>query len=379
MPPAPLPVLLLGWNEAPRTGEVVPELGPLVENLAPAAPLSVVVPHLPATPLAQAAHVTSLADLTPEQAFTPTPRKNLSPAAWQRPAAPYTGTAADGAAGPGSENNAGPNGASGGWSTPAAPYLGATPGLPATAANAVLTGVHGLVADEERPPVIDQRAARVAVQQSVAALAETAEAPADTLLLHQDEFAQKEAEPNTGEAADLTQPIGTQVSVSANARNAAYATFPEALAVLGVDLAPDADLNFQVIQYARFATQQALQATFAVIYAPDWPTWLAALEVRQQTGRPLVLHVHSLAQERATPADRGWALELERLALRRADLVLAASDELAHLLRTRYQLAPERLQVVEPTDPDTLRRVLQQLENRIPGQQSVVPFFPPTA
>ncbi|RSK46849.1 glycosyltransferase [Hymenobacter rigui] len=343
------------------------------------APLSVLVPHLPATPLAEAAHVTSLADLTPEQALASAPLKNPHPAAWHRPAAPYTGTAADGAAGPGNEPDASPGGTSGGWNTPAAPYLGATPGLPDTETNAVLTGAHGLVADEERPPVIDQRATRAAVQQAVAALAETTEAPADTLLLNPDEFAQEEAEPSAAEAADLAQPAGTPDSVPETAFTAAQTTLPGALAVLGVDLAPDADLNFQVIQYARFATQQALQDTFAVIYAPDWPTWLAALEIRQQTGRPLVLHVHSLAQERATPADRGWALELERLALRRADLILAASDELAHRLRTRYQIAPERLQLVEPTDTDTLRRVLQQLENRIPGQQSVVPLFPPTA
>jgi Glycosyl transferase 4-like domain len=378
MPPAPLPVLLLGWNEAPRTGESVPALGPLVGNLAGSATVSVVVPHLPAAPLAPAAHVTSLADLTPEQVLAPSPPANPHPAAWQRPAAPYTGTAQDGAASPGLETNPGPSGAGGNWSAPTAPYLGATPGLPETASNAVLTGVHGLVADEERPPVIDQRATRVAVQQAVTARAEMAEAPADTPL-NQDESEQEAAEPGTSEAANLAVAASSPAFIAESAPAAARPTLPDALAVLGLDLAPDADLNFQVIQYARFATRQAVQDTFAVIYAPDWPTWLAALEIRQQTGRPLVLHVHSLAQERATPADRGWALELERLALRRADLILAASDELAHRLRTRYQLAPERLQLVEPTDTDTLRRVLQQFDTRIPGQQSVVPLFPPTA
>ncbi|MDU0371207.1 glycosyltransferase [Hymenobacter endophyticus] len=361
MPPAPLHVLLLGWNDAPRTGELVPALGSLVGNMTPAATVSVVVPHQPTTALGQAAHVTALADLTPEQASAPVSLPQQRPAAWQRPAAPYTGTAADSAA-------ALPSGASGGWSTPAAPYLGATPGLPDTATSAVLTGVHGFAAAEERPAVIDQRAARVAVQHSVVSQleAEASELPAQDLLLNRDVFAQ-DAEPDSGEATDLHE-LANNLSPHAENRTAAHATLPEALAVLSLDLAPDADLNFQVIQYARFATRQALQDTFSVIYASDWPTWLAGLEIRQQTGRPLVLHVHSLAQERATPADRGWALELERLALRRADLVLAASDELAHLLQVRYQLGPERLQLVDPADTETLRGLLLQLETRPPGR-----------
>ncbi|RSK36224.1 glycosyltransferase [Hymenobacter metallilatus] len=377
MPSAPLPVLLLGWNDAPRTGESVPALGLLVETLATTAPVRVMVPHLPAATLAPAAQVTSLADLTPDQALAPSQPANQHPAAWQHPAAPYSGTATDGAAGPaaGPDTSPGnrPSGASGGWNTPASPYLGATPGL----AAATLPMLPAL---EERPAVIDQRATRAAVLHSIATLTEaTEEGQADELLRNQSELAPAEAEPGPGTAAAPTRPTAPVQPEAAGIRTAVHATLPEALAVLGVDLAPDADLNFQVIQYARFATRQALQDTFAVIYAPDWPTWLAALEIRQQTGRPLVLHVHSLAQERATPADRGWALELERLALRRADLILAASDELAHRLRTRYQVAPDRLQLVEPTDAETLRRLLQQLETRLPGHQSAVPFFPPTA
>ncbi|WP_045686939.1 glycosyltransferase [Hymenobacter sp. AT01-02] len=136
------------------------------------------------------------------------------------------------------------------------------------------------------------------------------------------------------------------------------------MAALSAELPPSADLNYQVIQYARFATRQALSDNFGVIYATDWPTWLAAMEIRQQTGRPLVLHVHSLAEQRNTPADRGWALELERLALRRADLILAASDGTAERLRATYPATNNRVQVVAPNDTDTINSILRRLENR---------------
>ncbi|AHJ96611.1 glycosyltransferase family 4 protein [Hymenobacter swuensis] len=361
MTPAPLHVLLLGWNDAPRAGEQpVPAIRPLVDILAPHAALSVMVPHQPQPAISSTAttRVTSLTDLTPAEARTTRPD---GPAAWQQPAAPYVGS--------GNEQTA--NGASGGWGVPAAPYQGATPDLAGAAPNVALPNALNLSHLEERPAVVDQRATRRAVEASIATAGELEE---ETL----------QEQPVSGfipEEREVAEAPGQTVAELTPADQPAPArtNLVEALAALGVDLAPDADLNFQVIQYARFATRRALLEDFAVIYAADWPTWLAALEIRQQTGRPLVLHVHSLAQERATPADRGWALELERLALRRADMVLAASDEVAHLLRVRYNVAPERLQLVDPTDTETLNTVLHQLEHSLTGRQPVVPFFPPTA
>jgi len=116
-----------------------------------------------------------------------------------------------------------------------------------------------------------------------------------------------------------------------------------------------------VIQYARFATRLALSEQFAVIYAMDWPVWLAALEIRQATGRPLALHVHSLATDRDTPADRGWGLELERLALRRADLVLADSEAVAQRLIEEYDLPAEQVRVVAAFDDEALLAALRPL------------------
>ncbi|MCA8829186.1 glycosyltransferase [Hymenobacter pini] len=377
MPFAPLPVLLLGWNSTPRSGEPVPALAPVVDSLAAATALEVVVPHLPADPLPQGqhTHIISLAALTPEEIRAAVSNVPPRPAAWRHPAAPYTGATPPAASLTDAREGAA-NGAGGSWQVPAAPYQGATPALASAAPTLALpTGF-----PEERPALVDQQITTEALQPSSAlaspALANTAAPLTEPIL------------PNVAlpsSAVDLLPvaiaevELAPELSPNTTALLAsAHATLPEALAVLNLDLAPDADLNFQVIQYARFATRQALQDSFSVIYAPDWPTWLAAMEIRQQTGRPLVLHVHSLAEERATPADRGWALELERLALRRADLVLAASAELAHRLRVRYNLTPERLQLVHASDTDALQGVLQQFENRLPGRPAVVPFFPPT-
>ena len=183
-----------------------------------------------------------------------------------------------------------------------------------------------------------------------------AQPPATTPgLLDPDEFVLQGAEPGATEANDLDYyeaDLMPAAPAPAPAPQAAHlngspprASHADALAVLSVDAADADGLNFRVIQYARFATRMALREQFAVIYAADWPAWLAALEIRQRTGRPLVLHVHALAATPDAPTDRGWITELERMALRQADLVIVDSQAQEHRLTSRYNLEKHRVRI----------------------------------
>ncbi|WP_254244806.1 glycosyltransferase [Hymenobacter sp. BRD67] len=122
----------------------------------------------------------------------------------------------------------------------------------------------------------------------------------------------------------------------------------------------DPDLNFQVIQYARFAVPVArAELGFDAIYAPAWPTWLAAQELRQRTGQPLVLHVASLAArpEESLDTATGWIAELQRQALRRANLILTETPALAERVRRELHLPPARCSPSRPA-------ILQPLPRR---------------
>jgi hypothetical protein len=112
------------------------------------------------------------------------------------------------------------------------------------------------------------------------------------------------------------------------------------------------DLHYRIIQYARFATHLVDQQAedFGVIYAPNWPTWLAALEIRYRLRRPLVLHLSALAIATVMPAERGWLLEVERYALRRAHTVLVATEALRQQVLRLYPLRPGQVQVVATDD-----------------------------
>ena len=284
-----LKVLLVGWDEALPTGEPGhPSTLLLARALAAHTQLAVLLPRLPknGADLPRPAHVTGIGDL---------PLQEVEAADAYRP----------------SESGR-PRQA------PAFPYVGAS------AASAA----------QPAPPAAADRA--------------PAAAPG---LLNPDEFVLQGAEPGATEANDLDY-YETDLMPAAPAPQAAHlagspprASHADALAVLSVDTADADGLNFRVIQYARFATRLALREQFAVIYAADWPAWLAALEIRQRTGRPLVLHVHSLAAVRDTPADRGWITELERMALRQADLIIVDSQAQEHRLISLHHLPPHRVRI----------------------------------
>jgi hypothetical protein len=130
---------------------------------------------------------------------------------------------------------------------------------------------------------------------------------------------------------------------------------------------PAPNLNFQIIQYARFAVPVALaEPPFAVVYAPAWPTWLAAQELRQRTGRPLVLHVSTLAaaDDESVETATGWIAELQRQALRRADLILAETPALARRLRHDLGLPASAVQIVPAINAAAITQALHEAQLR---------------
>lgn len=302
-----LKVLLLGWDETLHiTDPDQSDSMSLLQALAAQTTLTAILPHLPAD-AAQLVHRARLTGLDTLDAA------DLQALATSRVA--------------------------GAWQVPAAPYVGASEPAP--------------------DPYVEQSAASAATRPENGAQNSPPE------LLQIDEQAAA-TEPGVEEAHDLSQPAD---DLSPNAPAPTFKVAPIEFAADRatlrslLEVLPDApgDLNFQIIQYTRFATHLALREQFGVIYAPEWPVWLAGLEIRQMSSKPLVLHVHSLALDRDTADDRGWILELERLALRRATLVLAASEELAARLESAYDVAADRIRVVADHDDDALTAALRSV------------------
>ena len=122
------------------------------------------------------------------------------------------------------------------------------------------------------------------------------------------------------------------------------------------------NLNFRMIQYARRAAQLMQdRSDFGVIYAPNWPAWLAALEIRNSSRLPLVLYAATLAADFAGPAERGWLLEVERMTLRRAHLILVPDPAAQHRLHARYGKLPGEVRVVAAHDEAAVQSALNAI------------------
>ena len=178
-------------------------------------------------------------------------------------------------------------------------------------------------------------------------------------------FSEPVEEIGAAEAADLLAPedLTPDEFEPAPAAEAAPAPAPEPAAAPGGPalLLPSLNgLNFRMIQYARQAAQLVRdRADFEVIYAPNWPAWLAALELRNSTGRPLVLYAASLAADFTSPAERGWLLEVERMTLRRAHLVLVPDADVHQRLQAQYGTTIGEIRVVPAADEQAVREALR--------------------
>jgi glycosyltransferase involved in cell wall biosynthesis len=106
------------------------------------------------------------------------------------------------------------------------------------------------------------------------------------------------------------------------------------------------DLIAEVIRYGRAAGALARRLPFEIIHAHDWMTVPAALLARRISGKPLVLHVHSLEHDRSGEQVNREIFEIEREGLRRADRIIAVSHRTKRMIEERYGIGPEKVSVV---------------------------------
>ena len=106
------------------------------------------------------------------------------------------------------------------------------------------------------------------------------------------------------------------------------------------------DLAAEVMRYARAARAIALRERFDVIHAHDWLTFLAGIEARRVSGRPLAAHVHATELDRSGGDGDPFVRDVERLGVTFADRVIAVSRYTARQVEESYGIPPDRIRVV---------------------------------
>lgn len=131
----------------------------------------------------------------------------------------------------------------------------------------------------------------------------------------------------------------------------------ERLAMFRDDTLYGEDVGERVWAYAQVAASLAEDMDFDIVHAHDWMTFVAGMEIKKRTGKPLVLHVHSLNYDRGGPDARGWIFEIEQNAMQAADLVIPVSRYTGTICTGHYGVDPAKVHFVHNgADPvDTYR------------------------
>ncbi len=106
------------------------------------------------------------------------------------------------------------------------------------------------------------------------------------------------------------------------------------------------DLGSKVIEFSKVAAKLAMLEPFDIIHAHDWMTFLAGIEVKKATGKPLVVHVHALQYDRAGADARGWIYDLEKYGLDEADRIIPVSHYTGEIISNYYGIHPGKIRPV---------------------------------
>jgi glycosyltransferase involved in cell wall biosynthesis len=103
------------------------------------------------------------------------------------------------------------------------------------------------------------------------------------------------------------------------------------------------DILERVMLYAKKVAEIAKGLEFDVIHAHDWMTFLAGIYVKNNSGKPLILHIHSLDYDRTGAGNKTWIFNIERYALSKADQVISVSHYTSGIIFSRYGLSSRKV------------------------------------
>lgn len=117
------------------------------------------------------------------------------------------------------------------------------------------------------------------------------------------------------------------------------------------------DVFGQSLIYEEAVGRIVQMGSFDIIHAHDWLTCRAALRAKMMTGKPLIVHLHSIESDRSGKEFGGNPMvrEIEALALAVADKVVTVSEHTKCAVMREYGIPAEKIEVVHNHfDPSNL-------------------------
>ena len=106
------------------------------------------------------------------------------------------------------------------------------------------------------------------------------------------------------------------------------------------------DISEKVQQYSHYVLQLAESKDFDVIWAHDWMTYLAGVELKKKTGKPLAIHVHATTYDRGGADARGWVYDIEKYGMENADVIIPVSNYTGDVCVNHFGADPSKVKPV---------------------------------
>jgi glycosyltransferase involved in cell wall biosynthesis len=102
----------------------------------------------------------------------------------------------------------------------------------------------------------------------------------------------------------------------------------------------------EVSRYAIIGKYLGMTEHFDIIHAHDWMTFLAGVEAKLKSSKPLVVHVHATEFDRTGDNVNQNIYDIERYGMHMADKVIAVSHRTKQTIVERYGVDPSKVEVV---------------------------------
>ncbi|MEI8345862.1 MAG: glycosyltransferase family 4 protein [Pseudomonadota bacterium] len=106
------------------------------------------------------------------------------------------------------------------------------------------------------------------------------------------------------------------------------------------------NLMAEVVRYSLVGGHLGATEEFDVIHAHDWMTYLAGIEAKKVSGKPLVIHVHATEFDRAGEFNNPDIYHLEKYGMEMADKIITVSNRTKNILIHKYNIDPNKIHVV---------------------------------
>ncbi len=138
-----------------------------------------------------------------------------------------------------------------------------------------------------------------------------------------------------------------------------------------------ATLLQEVKYYAKRAREIAKREDFDIIHAHDWLSFLAGIEAKKVSGKPLVLHVHATEFDRTGGQGVNQDVyDIEKYAMGQADEIIAVSNFTKNKIIEHYGISGDKITVVHNgVDMSDYKKLPARLERiKKEGKQKIVLF-----